>query len=91
MDVKAESKSPILKKAWDKFNASMEASREAIEATKNFDDPAHRAQGYYCLMEAQAMAYNWVVAPRLNHPRIFTHTAWATYLYTIAGNCPDII
>lgn len=86
-----ESKAPILKKAWDRFNASMEASRQAVEATSHFDDPAHRAQGYYCLLEAQAMAYNWVVAPRLNHPRIFTHTAWATYLYTIAGNCPDII
>lgn len=91
MDTKVDSKAPVLKKAWDKFNASMEASRQAIEAAKSFDDPAHRAQGYYSLMEAQAMAYNWVVAPRLNHPRIFTHTAWATYLYTIAGNCPDII
>ena len=86
-----QSKSPVLKAAWDKFHASMESAREAIEATPRFDNPAHRAQAYYALMEAQAMAYNWIVAPRLNHPRIFSHTAWATYLYTIAGNCPDFI
>ena len=86
-----DSKAPILKQAWDKFNASMEQARQAIEATPRFDNPAHRAQGYYALLEAQAMAYNWVIAPRLNHPRIFTHTAWATYLFTVAGNCPDII
>ena len=86
-----DSKSPVLKKAWDKFQLSMETARQAIEATPRFDNPANRAQGYYALIEAQAMAYNWVVAPRLNHPRIFTHTAWATYLFTVAGNCPDII
>ncbi len=85
-----ESKSPVLKAAWDKFNASMENARQAIEATPRFDNPENRAQAYYALMEAQAMAYNWVVAPRLNHPRIFSHTAWATYLFTLGGNCPDI-
>lgn len=86
-----DSKSPVLKAAWDKFYLSMEKARLAIEATPRFDKPEHRAQAYYALLEAQAMAYNWVVAPRLNHPRIFTHTSWWTYVYTVAGNCPDII
>jgi hypothetical protein len=86
-----ETKAPVLKAAWDHYYESLEIARQELEATVRFDNPEHRAQGYYMLMEAQAMAYNWVVAPRLNHPRIFTHTAWITYLYSIPANCPDII
>lgn len=86
-----ESKAPLLKAAWDNFHASLETARQEVEACPRFDNPAHRAQAYYMLIEAQAMAYNWVVAPRLNNPRIFTHTAWITYLYSLPANCPDII
>lgn len=85
------SKAPLLKAAWDRFHQSQESARQLLENTPRFEHPAHRAQGYHTLIEAQAMAYNWIVAPRLNHPRIFTHTAWASYLFTIAGNCPDFI
>lgn len=85
------SKAPTLKQAWDKWERSHELARQAIEASARFNNPAHRAQGYYALVEAQAMAYNWVVAPRLNHPRIHTHTSWATYMFTLAGNCPDFV
>jgi len=86
-----ESKSPLLKAAWDAYHASLETARREVEASPRFANPGHRAQAYYMLMEAQAMAYNWVVAPRLNNPRIFTHTAWITYLYSLPANCPDII
>jgi len=85
------SKSPLLKAAWDDYYASLETARQEVEACPRFDNPAHRAQAYYLLMEAQAMAYNWVLAPRLNNPRIFTHTAWITYLYSLPANCSDFI
>lgn len=91
MQINTESKSPILKAAWDKFHASMELARQEVEKAPRFAHPDNRAQAYYALIEAQAMAYNWVLAPRLNHPRIFIHTSFATYLYTIGGNCPDIV
>lgn len=86
-----QSKAPGLKAAWDRFHAAQESARQLIEAAPRFDEPAHHAAGYHALIEAQAMAYNWIVAPRLDHPRIFTHTSWATYLFTLAGNCPDFI
>ena len=80
-----------LQQAWSRYYASLETARLEIEASPHFAQEQHRAQGYYVLAEAQAMAYNWIIAPRLNHPRIFTHTAWISYLYGLPANCPDII
>lgn len=82
-------KSPVLASAWKKYHESLETARQAVEQNPRFADSEQRAQAYYALLEAQAMAYNWFVAPRLNHPRLFTHTAYATYLFTLGGNCPD--
>jgi hypothetical protein len=63
---------------------------ETIEATPRFrEQPGHRAQAIYSLIEAQAMAYNMAIAPRLNHPRIWTATSWNTYLFTLGQEAPD--
>ena len=40
-------------------------------------------------MEAQAMVYNFAVAPQLASPRIFQATGWQTELYTLGGNSSD--
>lgn len=35
------------------------------------------------------MAYAWVMAPSLRHPRINSTSSWATSIYTLGMNCPD--
>ena len=83
---------PLLLTAWQKYHSSVEAARLAIENTERFrNHPDHRAQGYYCLAEAQAMAYNFAIAPRLNHPLVYSHTSWLTHFFTLGGNCADFM
>lgn len=83
-------KNPAVDEAWTLWQSSIEAMREHIEATSRFREQAdHRAQAIYSLIEAQAMAYNMVIAPRLNHPRIWTATSWNTYLFTLGQEAPD--
>src|SRR5688572_21315428 len=81
---------PAVAKAWTLWQSTIEAMREAIEATPRYrEQPAHRAQAIHSLIEAQAMAYNMAIAPRTNHPRVWTHTAWNTYLFTLGQQPPD--
>lgn len=83
-------KSPVLKSAWDRFQATMEELRVAVEAAPQFDSaPDQRARAYHQLMEAQAMAYNFAVAPSFLHPRVYRMTAWQTDVYCSGGNGPD--
>ena len=80
----------VLKAAWDHYYQELETSRQAIEACDQFQAvPRQRAKAYHALMEMQAMAYNFAVAPRLAHPRIFGETSWQTEIYTMGGNGPD--
>lgn len=81
---------PAIGKAWSLWQGTIDEMRETIEATPRFrEQPRHRAQAIYSLIEAQAMAYNMVIAPRLNHPRIWTATSWNTYLFTLGQEAPD--
>lgn len=85
------SHAPGLKQAWDGYQQALESARQAIESRPLFARPEQQALGYRCLFEAQAMAYNWAIAPRTDHPRIVSHTIWSTYYFTLAGNCTDFI
>lgn len=81
---------PELSAAWALYHAELERSRQAIEASDQFRAvPKQRAKAYHALMEMQAMAYNFAVAPRMAYPRIFGETAWQTEIYTMGGNGPD--
>jgi hypothetical protein len=84
--------SSALQSAWAQYHAAVEAGRIAIENTDRFKrNPEHRAQAYYTLAEAQAMAYNFAIAPRLDHPLVHTHTSWLTHIYTLGGNSADFL
>ena len=86
------SASPALQAAWATYHASVEEARAMIEATPRFKtNPETRAQGYYALAEAQAMAYNFAIAPRVNYPMVNTHTSWFTYFSTLGGNGADFV
>jgi hypothetical protein len=68
----------------------MQDLRAKVEAAEQFDiAPDQRARAYHQLMEIQAMAYNFAIAPRMSHPRIFHNVAWQTDVYSSGGNGPD--
>src|SRR5262245_47167192 len=80
----------VLHDAWARYHRTLEEVRKVIEDTPRFSEGVQdQAKAYHCLMEAQAMAYNFIVAPRLRHPRIHTNTGWQTDMYTIGQNGPD--
>ena len=76
--------------AWHRYLAMLDDMRVKIEAAPQFvAHPDQRGMAYRHLMEVQAMTYNFVVAPRTAHPRLFRNTAWQTEFYSIGGNGPD--
>lgn len=83
---------PLLLEAWSEYHATLEKMRLSLEATPRFQNtPQHRAKAYHTLMEMQAMAYNFIIAPRMSHPRIQRNTGWQTDMYTLGQNGQDLI
>jgi hypothetical protein len=86
-----EAATPALKTAWERFNAAQNEVLGWMEATDRFKTvPQHRAKAYHTMMEALAMVYNFAVAPRMTHPRLFVNTGWQTDMYTLGQNAPDL-
>jgi len=84
--------SPALEQAWQGYYTALDEMRRKMEATPRFQhNPQDRAKAYHTLMEMQAMAYNFVVAPRMTHPRIYKNLSWQTNIYTLGQNGPDFI
>ena len=82
--------SAALSAAWANYLATLDEMRVLTEATPRYrQNPQHRAKAYHTLMEMQAMAYNFAVAPRLSHPRIFTNSGWQTDMYCLGQNGQD--
>jgi hypothetical protein len=83
---------PALREAWAEYHVTLEEMRLLLEATPCFQDtPQHRAKAYHTLMEMQAMAYNFAIAPRMAHPRIFLNCGWQNHMYTLGQNGPDFL
>ena len=81
---------PILAKAWDAFHAAQNEVLHWMTSSERFARfPQSRARAYHAAIEAVAMAYNFAVAPRRLHPRIFVNTVWQTDMYTLGQNGPD--
>ena len=77
----------LLEQAWHKYYESLEAGRILLERTQRFrEHPENRSFAYYCLAEAQAMAYNFAIAPRPDFPRVYVQTTWLTDVFTLGGN-----
>lgn len=84
--------SPVLRDAWLDYHQTLEQLRLQVEATPRFQEtPQHRAKAYHTLMEMQAMAYNFAVAPRMLHPRVFLNSGWQTHMFTLGQNGPDFL
>lgn len=90
MQATFDAETAALRNAWQAYNAATENARLSTEATQRFRDrPEHRATAYRSIIEAQAMAYNWAVAPRMDHPLINTRT-WYHDVHTLGGTSADL-
>jgi hypothetical protein len=78
-----------LAEAWDRYTAETEAARHILESEPTFERPDHQGRAYRALVESQAMAYAWVMAPSVRFPRINSTSSWSTSIYTLGMNCPD--
>jgi hypothetical protein len=84
--------SGVLQDAWREYHSTLEQMRLLMEATPRFiETPQHRAKAFHTLMEMQAMAYNFVISPRMDHPRIYFQSGWQTNLYTLGQNGQDLL
>lgn len=80
----------VLAEAFGRFAAAEAEARALIEATPRFaEHPEHRAQAYYSLVEARAMAYNHVVTPRLATPYVQSQQSWHANVNSLGQNCGD--
>lgn len=80
------------KKAWEEYYTSFKELTEYVEQSEQYAaSPRQRARAYTALSEVQAIAYNFAVAPRLLHPRLFQNTSWQNDTYSIGGNGPDFL
>jgi hypothetical protein len=76
--------------AFGRFHAATDEMRALLESTPRFRDRQdHRAQAYVCLAEAQAMAYNQAIAPRLDNAQVYSEHGWHSCFYTLGTNCQD--
>jgi hypothetical protein len=88
--VQERNNSADLEQAWERYHGALAQGRRLVEATERFrDHPEHRPAAYQSLLEAQAMAYNFAVAPRRDNPRLNIQTSWNTYFYTLGANSGD--
>lgn len=84
------SKQHELQEAWTRLREVMDQGRAAVESTERFRASArNRTAIYRSLAQVQAMAYNFAIAPSVDHPRIFVNATYQTTLYTLGLACQD--
>jgi hypothetical protein len=69
--------------AWAAYEQSLEELRRALYGSDLAARPEDQARAHYWLMQAQAFAFNLVVAPRQSHPTFFTSTVFEPNVYTL--------
>jgi Protein of unknown function (DUF1214) len=84
------SQESLLNNAWMKYYGAIEEARAMLEATPRFKEhPEYRPRAYSSLIEAQAMAYNYAIAPRLNRPFIYSQSIFHSNVFALGQNAPD--
>jgi hypothetical protein len=68
--------------AWAAYQGQLESLRARLFASKLAAEPADRVRAQCWLMQAQAVAYNLVIAPRQDRPCFFTSTVFEPNIYT---------
>jgi hypothetical protein len=91
-NISTSATSGVLQEAWHDYHATLDLMRVLMESTPRFQEtPQHRAKAFHALMEMQAMAYNFVISPRMDHPRVYFQSGWQTNLYTLGQNGQDLL
>ncbi len=62
---------PAAKAAWGSYLEALEWIREFIFTREFADRPLVKEQGNQFLMQMQAAAYQWIIAPRVDYPRFY--------------------
>src|SRR5882762_1241593 len=75
--------SPAMQAAWADYQAELERLRQALYASELAASPESQARAHYWVMQAQAFAFNLVMAPRQSHPTSFTNTVFEPNVYTL--------
>jgi hypothetical protein len=81
--------SPGVERAWRTWLDALEASRRLIFAPDFGLHPQMRNEANEFLIQAQAAAYSWVMAPRVDYPRFYVNTILEPMVGTWTGPCPD--
>jgi hypothetical protein len=74
--------SPAMKAAWAAYHSELEDLRRQVYGSDLAADPADQARAHYWFMQAQALAFNLVIAPRQSHPAFFVNTVFEPNIYT---------
>ncbi len=75
--------SPATQAAWADYQGELERLRQALYSSELAVDPTAQARAHYWVMQAQAFAFNLVMAPRQSHPTFFTGTVFEPNVYTL--------
>jgi hypothetical protein len=63
--------SPAVERAWRSYLEALEWARKFIYTRELCDRPQVREAANHFLMQVQAVAYDWVMAPRVDYPRFY--------------------
>lgn len=81
--------SPAMERAWRRYLAGLEQVRRKIYTSPFAADAQGQVQAHYLFHQAQALAFNSVIAPRQDYPVFHTNTLYEPLMYTWAGYVPD--
>jgi len=73
--------SPAVDAAWRAWQDELETLRGLLYGSRLAADPANQVRAYRWLMQAQALAYNLVIAPDQSRPRFFVNTVFEPGIY----------
>ena len=86
------SAAPEFAAAWAKYQADIEEIRQLIEGWSLLHkDPQVLAESFAILPQVQAQAWNMVIAPNTDYPRLMVHAYFEPGLFTWNLPCPDFV
>lgn len=68
--------------AWAEYQGKLEALRQKLYSSPLAREPADQARLHFWFMQAQAAAFNLVIAPKHSHPTFFVNTVFEPDVYT---------
>jgi len=69
----ADHMSPAVRDAWRAYLDAIEVVREFIYSREYAELPTVRQQATQFLMQMQGVAYQWIIAPRVDYPRFYRY------------------